>query len=99
MICDYPRSRPVRAPQATIVGRSGNRAPGFERFNERQHFAVSSPATKKGVATTRRRLEEDWERLVTFYAVILRNKATEARSARALLYSRGEQEGYAQSGA
>jgi transposase-like protein len=35
---------------------------------ERQKRAFQAWATKKGVATAGRRLEEDWERLVTFYA-------------------------------
>ena len=35
---------------------------------ERQKRAFQAWATKKGVAAAGRRLEEDWERLVTFYA-------------------------------
>ncbi len=35
---------------------------------ERQQRAFQAWATKKGVAAAGRRLEEDWERLVTFYA-------------------------------
>jgi len=35
---------------------------------ERQKRAFQAWATKKGVAAAGRRLDEDWERLVTFYA-------------------------------